>query len=76
MLAIKGTYKDGKILLPPNLEITKPTDVIIIFIEDIEISENKKLDLRKFSFNKSRALLKDYKEVLSDVIIEERRSVL
>ncbi len=76
MLAIKGTYKNGKILLPPNLEITKPTDVIIIFIEDIEISENKKLDLRKFSFNKSRALLKDYKEVLSDVIIEERRSVL
>jgi len=33
------------------------------------------LDLKKFSFNKSRKLLKSYKGSLSDAIIEERRGI-
>jgi len=76
MLAIKGTYKNGKIYLQEKVKTSKPVNVIVTFLEDVEMTISRKPNLKKFSFNKSRELLKDFKGSLSDVIIEERRSAL
>ncbi len=76
MLAIKGSYKNGKISLHKKIKTTKSIEVIVTFLEDVEATVPKELDLRKFSFNKSRELLKDYKGSLSDAVVEERRSGL
>ncbi|RLC49018.1 MAG: hypothetical protein DRH57_00970 [Candidatus Cloacimonadota bacterium] len=57
-----------------KVRITKLVNVIVTFMEDIKTSIHKKLDLKKFSFEKSRELLKDYKGSLSEAVIEELRS--
>ncbi|MEW5802469.1 MAG: hypothetical protein AB1847_10260 [bacterium] len=74
MLAVKGMYENGKIILQEKVKATKPVEVIVTFLEDVEIPTPKKLDLGKFSFSKARELLKDYQGSLSDAILEERRS--
>lgn len=75
MLAIKGIYDNGRISFREKVKTSKPVSVIITFLEeDVEISEQ--IDLKKFSFEKSRELLKNYKGSLSDAVIEERRSEL
>ena len=76
MLAIKGIYENGKISLQEKVKISKPVNVIITFLEDVEKPLSGIIDLRKFSFNKSRELLKNYKGSLSDVVIEERRNAI
>jgi hypothetical protein len=76
MLAIRGIYNRGRIVLQEKVKFSKPVKVIITFLEDIKRSNSKKIDFQKFSFSKSRELLKDYKGSLSDTIIEERRSSL
>ncbi len=76
MLAIKGVYKNGKVSLQKEIKTAKSIEVIVTFLEDVEVTVSKGLDLRKFSFNKSRELLKDYKGSLSDAVVEERRSGL
>ncbi len=76
MLAIKGTYENGKIFLQEKVKTTKPVNIIVTFLEDVETPISKKLDLKRFSFSKSRELLKDYKGSLSDAVIEERRNGL
>ncbi len=74
MLAVKGIYKDGNIILNEKVDTDKPVEVIITFLDEIESPSEKKLDISNFSFNKSRELLKNLKSSLSQEIIEERRS--
>jgi len=76
MLAVKGTYDNGRIFLQEEVKTTELVEIIVTFIEDADVHISKKIDLAKFSFNKSRELLKDYSGSLSDAVIEERRSVL
>ncbi len=76
MLAVKGVYNNGKISLRKKVKCTKPVNVIVTFLEDVETPVFKKIDLQKFSFNKSKELSKDFKGSLSDAIIEELRSRL
>ncbi|MBI5788998.1 MAG: hypothetical protein HZA78_09110 [Candidatus Schekmanbacteria bacterium] len=76
MLAIKGVYKNGKLSLQKEIKTTKSVNVIVTFLEEIEPVVSQGVDLRKFSFDKSRQLLKDYKGSFSDAVIEERRNEL
>ena len=76
MLAVKGTYKDGKISIKEKIKTSKPMNVVVTFLEEVQTPAVKKLDLKKFSFKKTKALLAGYEGSLSDVIIEERRSAV
>ncbi len=76
MLAIKGVYENGEIELKEKPDTNGRIPVIVTFLDEIDDKETKKLDLDKFSFNRSRTILKDYKGSLSDALIEERRSHL
>ena len=74
MLTIKGIYENGEVKLLTPVLAKKKIDVIITFLEDVKLENERKLDFSKFSFDKARNLLKDYKGNLSDAIIEERRN--
>lgn len=76
MISLKGIYKNGKVQLYDEIKTEDPVEVIVTFLEDIEKTESKKLDIDKFSFQKSRELLKDYKGSLSEAVINERRSAM
>lgn len=61
MLAVKGVYDNGRIYFSENVKMSKPVSVIITFLEEhVEISE-KRFDLEKLSFRKTRELLKNCK---------------
>lgn len=76
MLAVKGTYKNGKVFIKEKIRTEEPVDVIVTFLEDTKLPAAGKLDISKFSFKKARKLLAGYKGSLSDAIIEERRSAV
>ena len=76
MLAIKGTYDNGKIKLQEKVAASKPVSVIVTFLEDIKDEHVARFDANKFSFGKARKILKNYQGSLSDAVIEERRSAL
>ena len=75
MLSVKGIYKDGKVIIADTIKTERPVDVIVTFLEEVEVPV-RKVDIRRFSFNKARELLADYKGSLSEAIIEERRSAV
>ena len=73
MIALTGTYHDGRLELDEPIEVDKPVKVIVTFLEETKSLEQDKKDIReRFSFAESRELLKDYKGSLSDAVIEER----
>ena len=74
MLAIKGTYDNGKIKLQEKVAATKPVPIIVTFLEDVKNEHVARFDVKKFAFVKARKILKDYKGSLSDAVIEERRN--
>ncbi len=76
MLAVKGTYKDGKVVIKEEVKTDKPVNVIVTFLEEVKAPVMKKVDISKFSFKKAKKLLVGYKGSLSDAIIEERRSAV
>lgn len=77
MLAVTGTYQNGHVILDERVETTKPIKVVITFLEEIASpSSDTKIDFSQFSFQKSKALLKNLKSSLSETIIEERRAAL
>jgi hypothetical protein len=76
MLTVKGTYKKGEVKLLDNVEFDKQMDVLITFLDDIEITKSEKSIKKKYSFKKSQELLSNYKGSLSQAVIEERRSQL
>ena len=76
MLAVKGIYKDGMVIIREKIKTEKPVNVIITFLEEVKAPVEEKLDMSKFSFKKARKLLESYEGSLSDAIIEERRSAV
>jgi len=76
MLAIKGTYDKGKIILQEKIAASKPVPVIVTFLEDVKGEHVTRFDANKFSFGKAKKILKDYRGSLSDAVIEERRNAL
>ncbi len=76
MLSVKGTYKDGKVILREEIKTEKPVSVIVTFLEEVKTPGVRKLDINKFTFKKAKKLLEGYKGSLSDAIIEERRSAV
>lgn len=74
MLAVRGVYENGEIKLKEKVSISGEIPVIVTFLEDIEMQEPQKPDINKFSFKRSKEILKDYKGSLSDAVIEERGS--
>lgn len=78
MLEIKGTYKNGRILLDSNPSIDLPSKVVVTFPE-IDVTtpaetSQKMLQWGDFSFDRSRQLLKNLKSSLSEAVISERRN--
>jgi len=76
MLAIKGIYENGQVILQKKPKRNKRMKVIVTFLEEIDKQKLRKIDLSKFTFKRSREILKNYTGSLSDVVIEERRSDL
>jgi hypothetical protein len=76
MLAVNGTYENGKIKLDRNINSKKKLKVIVTFLEDDLQNESKILKPKDFSFQKAREISKNLKSSLSDAIIEERRNEL
>ncbi len=72
MLAVKGIYEKGKLILKEQVPFKEPAKVIVTFLDETkESTANIKLD--SFSFAKSREILKNVKGSFSDALIEERR---
>jgi hypothetical protein len=76
MLSVKGTYKDGKVIIQQEIKTEKPVNVIVTFLEEVKTPGVRRLDINNFSFKKARKLLESYKGSLSDAVIEERRSAV
>ncbi|NUO08148.1 MAG: hypothetical protein HUU08_05605 [Candidatus Brocadia sp.] len=76
MLSVKGTYKDGKVIIREEIKTDKPVSVIVTFLEEVKTPTVRRLDINKFSFQKARKLLESYKGSLSDAVIEDRRSAV
>ena len=73
MIALTGTYHKGQLVLDSPVKAEKPLKVIVTFLEEDIVPEQKaNLAKTKFSFEQSRALLKDYKGSFSEAVIEER----
>ena len=41
MLALEGIYQNGQLLLPQKVEVTQPVKVIVTFLEEAKITQNK-----------------------------------
>ena len=76
MLSVKGIFKDGKVIIDEEIKVEKPIQVIVTFLEELETPILEKIDLTQFSFEKAKNLLKNSKESLSEVIIDERRNAI
>jgi hypothetical protein len=72
MLAVKGIYQNGQLILEEPVHFLEPVAVIVTFLEEQPLPS--KIDLAHFSFSQSRELLKEVKSSLSDALIEERRN--
>jgi hypothetical protein len=74
MLAVQGTYQNGKLFLHEKVPFTEK--VTVTFLEEPKKQTPKKIELARFSFAKSRKIIKDVKGSFSESLIEERRSAL
>ncbi len=74
MLALKGIYENGSVILPFTVPIKKRMEVVVTFLEEIVDTSTDKVNMKSFSFVKSREILKDYQGSFADAVIEERRS--
>jgi len=76
MLAVKGIYKSGQLILKEKVPFTEAITKIVTFLEEPKKLPPSKLDLTQFSFTQSREILKNVKGSLSDALIEERLRAL
>jgi hypothetical protein len=76
MIAVRGTYHDGKIKLSKEIKTNKPIQVIVTFLDDKIENPSQKLTRDKFNFDKTREILKDINTNFSDTLIDERRENL
>jgi hypothetical protein len=74
MVQLSGVYNDGQITLDQKVSATKPVKVMVTFMEDDVVVEEKPLNFNDFSFDQCREMLKDLNTSFSDAVIEERRS--
>lgn len=76
MIAVNGIYENGMIRLERKIKATKSVKVIVTFLDE-ELSKNlNRLELKDFSFMKSREKSKRYEGSLSDAVIDERNADL
>jgi hypothetical protein len=74
MLAVKGTYENGHVRLDDPVQMNEPAKVIVTFLDhDPESPSPSKKTQGRFSFEKTRGLLRNLEGSLSDVVVEERR---
>ena len=73
MVAVVGTYQNGRVKLDKDYPSDYPIKVIVTFLEDVQTSSEKGLSLSDFSFAKSQKNLENFKGSFSDTVIEERR---
>lgn len=59
MLQLKGTYYKGKVHLEKIIPTDRPLKVTVVFEEEVDKSESKRLKFSDFSFSKSRDILKN-----------------
>ena len=77
MIAILGTYENGRVTFEQEAHVPSKGRVIVTFLEEEGESSSKKvLKLSNFSFAKTRALLKDVKASFSETVVEERRKAI
>ncbi len=76
MIAILGTYENGRVTFEEEANVPNKGRVIVTFLEEEGSNTKKVLNLSNFSFAKTRALLKDFKGSFSDTIVEERRKAV
>ena len=76
MLQLTGTYYKGKVHLEKIIPTDHPLKVTVVFEEEVDKAESKRLKFSDFSFTKSRAILKNKEWSFSDTVIEERREAL
>ena len=76
MLQLTGTYYKGKVHLEKIIPTDHPLKVTVLFEEEVDNAEPKKLKFSDFSFAKSREILKNKEWSFSDTIIEDRREAL
>ena len=89
MLALTGIYQNGTVIFEQKMPFTKSMKVIVTFVDENFAEyekifetylhkpikkENNKLDLNKFSFQKSINATQDINCSFSDALIEERRA--
>ena len=76
MLAVRGIFENGKLILNEKIKVSKPIKVIVTFLDDIKESRKEVINLNQFSFLKSQKILQDYNGSISDSVIAERKSQL
>ena len=76
MLALKGIYEDGSVILPFPVSVNGPVEVIVTFLDEVKKTAPGKLDMQSFSFKKSRDISRNYNGSFADAVIEERRSAV
>ena len=72
MIALTGTYYDGRLELDEPVATDKPIKVIVTFLEEDTEPKSSKDDLdlySRFSFKQTRELLKDHKGSFTDTVI-------
>ena len=73
MLAVKGFYENGRVVIPSPPPLPRRMAVVVTFLEEIEESVTSRSAAPRYSFTKSRELLKDCTLSLADAVGEERR---
>lgn len=72
LLAIKGIYENGHIILEEEISSKKPIPVIVTFLEEKQPESTTKI-FPSFNFKKAQQLSVTLKSSLTDTLIEERR---
>ena len=73
MLTVVGTYQNGYVKLDKDYYSNDPVKVIVTFLDEIPVQNEKGLSLTDFSFSQSQKNLENFKGSFSDTVIEERR---
>jgi hypothetical protein len=76
MLSLIGTYENGYLKLDKDFKTDNPVKVIVTFLEEIQIKSEDGLELKDFSFSKSKKNLQNYKGSFAESVIEDRRADL
>jgi hypothetical protein len=72
MFEVSGVYENGAIRLDKRIQSRKKMKVIVTFLEESGIIEEKRLKTDDFSFRSAREKTKRFKGSLSDSVLEDR----